>query len=194
MAEVSPVVLIADESQSERAAFGSLLEQIGCRAVECADLHEIVPRAREKTPQWVIIEPAGRFAQVAQVIAELHRTLPTTRVLIVTDRPSVQDAVSAVKAGATDYLVKPLGAAELRSALGLNGTNGVSRMIETSIEGGGESASVPMTLHQLEWEHIQRVLRMEKGNITRTAQALGIHRRSLQRKLARSQAVGAEAA
>jgi two-component system response regulator RegA len=104
------------------------------------------------------------------VLRELRRQDPSTRVLMLTGYGSIATAVEAVREGAVGYLPKPADADEILAAL--HGTN-------TAKEKGIETPS----LARAEWEHIQRVLTDCGGNISEAARRLGIHRRSLQRKL-----------
>lgn len=93
--------------------------------------------------------------------------------IIMTGYASIATTVAAMKKGATDYIAKPVGFQELLARLGT----------EHEVEPVSSPELKPMTAAQVEWEHIQRVLAAHDGNISRTADALGMHRRSLQRKL-----------
>jgi two-component system response regulator RegA len=96
------------------------------------------------------------------------------RILMLTGYASIQTAVEAIKLGATNYLPKPATTGEILSAL-------------QSLEGNPDlpAAEQPLSVDRLEWEHIQRVLAEHDGNISATARALNMHRRTLQRKLAK---------
>ncbi|GGF54426.1 response regulator transcription factor [Alteromonas lipolytica] len=104
-------------------------------------------------------------------ITELKRHYQPEHLIIMTGYASIATTVTAMKRGATDYLAKPASFSEL---LGKLGTETIAQSVP---------APTMLTVAQAEWEHIQRVLAENEGNITRTAQALGMHRRSLQRKL-----------
>lgn len=106
-------------------------------------------------------------------IRDILSAQPAARLLVLTGYASVATTVQAIKLGATDYLAKPVGTREVLAAL------------EDSSPDEGEEDVEHMPLRQVEWEHIQRVLAEHQGNISATARALGIHRRSLQRKLAK---------
>jgi two-component system response regulator RegA len=108
-------------------------------------------------------------------VAALRQALPHCRILVLTGFASIATAVQAVKLGADDYLTKPVDFAVLLQALDGENCPPVST-----------SAADPATLlstDQMEWEHIQRVLAQQDGNISQTARLLGMHRRTLQRKL-----------
>ncbi len=107
-----------------------------------------------------------------RLIAPLKATCPDLRILLLTGYASIATAVAAIKLGARHYLPKPAGVEEILAALGR--------------EQGDEEvppAAEPMSVDRLEWEHIQKVLLGNDGNISATARALKMHRRTLQRKL-----------
>lgn len=93
------------------------------------------------------------------------------RILILTGYSSIATAVAAIKLGAYDYACKPLDADEILSIL-----EGEKLVVS-------EIAEDPVSIDRLQWEHIQRVLEANEGNISETARSLGMHRRTLQRKL-----------
>lgn len=103
-------------------------------------------------------------------IAALAARFTPQHLIILTGYASIATTVEAMKRGATDYLAKPVGLNELLQRL-------------QGQVAAPASIPAPMTPAQVEWEHIQRVLLEHQGNISATASALGIHRRTLQRKL-----------
>ncbi|MWS40727.1 response regulator, partial [Escherichia coli] len=104
-----------------------------------------------------------------------RQALPEARMLILTGYASIATAVQAVKLGADEYLAKPANVDSILLALQV----GVSEAVaEQTMEN-----PAPLSVARLEWEHIQRVLAEHGGNISATARALNMHRRTLQRKL-----------
>jgi two-component system response regulator RegA len=97
------------------------------------------------------------------------------RIVVLTGYASIATAVEAIKLGATHYLAKPVDADEILDAFG------------DAPDGGGpvEVDTRPLSVDRLEWEHIQRILAEHDGNVSATARSLGMHRRTLQRKLAK---------
>jgi len=93
--------------------------------------------------------------------------------VVLTGYASIATTVEAMKRGATDYLTKPVGTNELLRRF----TNEKLELHDTSIN--------RLTPTQIEWEHIQRVLADNQGNVSKTARELGMHRRTLQRKLSK---------
>lgn len=112
-----------------------------------------------------------------QWIVPLRKALPNASVLVLTGYASIATTVQAIKLGADDYLAKPANVDSILSAM------------EGSAPGepiaGSAAPGVPLSVDRLEWEHIQRVLAEHEGNISSTARALNMYRRTLQRKLAK---------
>lgn len=106
-----------------------------------------------------------------QLLPDLLSRQAEIKVVVLTGYSSIATAVQAIKLGAVNYLCKPANADEILTAF-----EGQS-IAETDI------ADNPVSVNRLEWEHIQRILEENEGNISATARALGMHRRTLQRKL-----------
>lgn len=108
-----------------------------------------------------------------ELIPSLTEKNPQIRILILTGYASIATAVEAIKLGATNYLAKPADTEEILAAL----------LEDSSKAATIEAAQEPMSVRRLEWEHIQKVLKENDGNISETARQLKMHRRTLQRKL-----------
>ena len=108
------------------------------------------------------------------LIPELQQHNPGIRILVLTGYSSIATAVEAMRLGAHNYLCKPASTEEILSALRDN-------VADSTIP----IAADPPSLNRLEWEHIHRVLGENDNNISATARALGMHRRTLQRKLSK---------
>ncbi|UTA47322.1 response regulator [Simiduia sp. 21SJ11W-1] len=106
-----------------------------------------------------------------QAIRTLIGLQPECEILMLTGFASIATAIDAIKAGALNYLPKPASADEILKAFDSNHTPDIPQQ--------------PPSVNRLEWEHIQRVLQENGGNISATARALNMHRRTLQRKLAK---------
>lgn len=107
------------------------------------------------------------------LIQPLKERYSPRHLVILTGYASIATTVEAMKRGATDYLTKPVG------------TNELLRRFSNEKLGLEEASINRLTPTQIEWEHIQRVLRDNEGNISKTARELGMHRRTLQRKLSK---------
>lgn len=108
------------------------------------------------------------------LILPLKQAFPSIRILVLTGYASIATAVDAIKLGADNYLAKPADADEILAAL-------VGDSTHAKHENG--DIQEPMSVRRLEWEHIQKVLKENDGNISQTARQLKMHRRTLQRKL-----------
>jgi len=105
------------------------------------------------------------------ILVDIKQRLPHAEILILTGYSSISTAVEAIKLGAVNYLCKPASAEDIMKAFSAS-----DKPIESI-------SATPTSVSRLEWEHIQRVLKDNDGNISATARSLGMHRRTLQRKL-----------
>jgi two-component system, response regulator RegA len=128
--------------------------------------------ARRESPRYAVVALKLPDASGLQLIASLLDHLPETRIVVLTAYPSIETAVEAIKLGAVHYLVRPVSAERLVAALSRNGGDPDAPVHER-----------PMSVHRAEWEYISHVLQKHNGNISATARALSVHRRTLQRKL-----------
>jgi two-component system response regulator RegA len=112
-----------------------------------------------------------------QLIGPLKAMQPRMRVVMMSGYASVATTVEAIKRGADDYLVKPVGVESVLRALDSD--------VETEPKPDAGSDDAMLPLNRVEWEHIQQALRQTDGNISAAARMLGVHRRSLQRKLSK---------
>ncbi len=112
-----------------------------------------------------------------QWIVPLRKALPNASMLVLTGYASIATTVQAIKLGADDYLAKPANVDSILSALQASAPG--EPVPDTP------TPAVPLSVDRLEWEHIQRVLAEHDGNVSSTARALNMYRRTLQRKLAK---------
>ncbi|MBW2403990.1 MAG: two-component system response regulator, partial [Deltaproteobacteria bacterium] len=109
-----------------------------------------------------------------------HRIDPATKIVVLTGYGSIATALEAMRLGATHYLTKPADVDEVIASFDRDG----AQRAQAAPSAESETPQTP-SLARVEWEHIQRVLTDCGGNITKAAEKLGIHRRSLQRKLSK---------
>jgi len=144
------------------------------RTLEQAEDHLQVPREYE----FAVLDLNLDGQSSLPLIGLLKRARPAARILVLTGYASIATAVEAVKLGADEYLTKPADADQVERALaGAPATAAVA------------APSRPMSVRRLEWEHLQRVLAECDGNISEAARRLNMHRRTLQRKLAKKPVV-----
>ncbi len=128
----------------------------------------------DAAPAYAIVDLNMPGASGLMLVRRLRERDAAMRILVLTGYASIATAVEAIKLGATHYLAKPADADEIVAALH---------------QGEGDAAApipeAPISVRRLEWEHIQRVLGECDGNVSAAARQLGMHRRTLQRKLAK---------
>ncbi len=115
-----------------------------------------------------------------QLIEHLNTANPHVKIVLLTGYASIATAVSAIKAGATDYLTKPASVRQIINAFESGEASAAITKKEPELESSTDDG---FSLKRLEWENIQRVLAENNGNISATARQLKMHRRTLQRKL-----------
>lgn len=168
--------LIVDDDPEFRDSMALLVGREGYRVREAPSLTSARSRLAESPPDVVFVDlrlPDGDGLEL--ILEEGARS--NTSFVVVTGNASVDSAVDALRKGALDYLTKPADADEILRAFAPGGAD------EAEGSEPAEDAAAP-SLHRVEWEHIQRVLAACGGNVSRAARRLGLHRRTLQRKLA----------
>lgn len=165
-------MLIIDDDPVFLGTMARALRRRGLEVSEALDPAQALELAARLRPRRILLDL--RLGQVSglSLIAELLARSPGARIVVLTGYSSIATAVEAVKLGAADYLCKPAGVEEILAAFD------VQAELPPPAPPPG-----PPSLDRLEWEHIQRVLAANEGNISATARALGMHRRTLQRKL-----------
>ena len=126
-------------------------------------------------PEYVLLDMKLSQETTLNIITPIRQLRPQSRIILLTGFASIATAVDAIKLGADDYLTKPVDTQTLLAAL----NESKAGEIATSSDVDGETLSA----EQVQWEHIQQVLKANDGNISATARQLSMHRRTLQRKL-----------
>jgi two-component system response regulator RegA len=128
---------------------------------------------RQKAPAFAVVDMRLEDGNGLDVIAELAKLRPQSRAIVLTGYGNIATAVSAVKLGAVDYLAKPADADDITDSL-------LSPHDEKA-----PPPENPMSADRVRWEHIQRVYELCNRNVSETARRLNMHRRTLQRILAK---------
>ena len=170
------VILIDDDSVFS-AVLARALGARGFSVDTAADGASALALVREHAPDSAVLDLKLGTENGLALIPSLLAARPGLRILLLTGYASIATAVEAIKRGAHDYLAKPVDADQVAQALLDAGDAGDE-------DGAPLEVHVP-PLRRLEWEHIQRVLAECEGNISEAARRLGLHRRTLQRKLAK---------
>lgn len=172
----SPSILVVDDDERFRSRLARALKDRGLQVREAADGEEALALAREDSPEYALVDLRMPGASGLSVVRELHEIDPGTRIVVLTGYGSIATALESVRLGAVHYLTKPADVNEILAAFHRD-----HEAPSVDLDGEPEAPS----LARVEWEHIQRVLQDVEGNISEAARRLGIHRRSLQRKLAK---------
>ena len=172
-------LLLVEDDANLRKALARALDGRGfavAAVASCSEaLRHLAPTENERAPlRFAVVDlrlPDGSGLDLVPVFLD---RLPALRVVVLTGWGSIATALRALRLGAVDFLAKPVEVdALVRALLG-----------QTAPGEDTDEYSIP-TLDQVEWEHLQRVLEESQGNISLAARRLGLHRRSLQRKLAK---------
>jgi two-component system response regulator RegA len=171
MSTADRTLLVVDDDDVFR---GRVVQAMRARGLEAmgADGHaSALALARQDSPELALVDLRLGDGSGLDVVRDLKQLDASTVVVVLTGYGSISTAVAAMKLGAASYLTKPADAEQIMAAFA--GTD------------PPETAETP-SLARVEWEHIQRVLADVAGNVSEAARRLGIHRRSLQRKLAKN--------
>ena len=170
----SETILLADDSQLFRERLARAFRDRGFEVRTANNYDQALESARQHPPDLAIVDLRMPGRSGLDLIRDLLAIRSQTRVLVLSGFGSIATAVEAVKLGAVNFLPKPADADDILAAFGRSETP-LEELVSTNQE-------VP-SLARAEWEHIHRVLADCGGNISEAARRLGIHRRSLQRKL-----------
>jgi len=172
-ANEKPSLLLVDDDSTFCTVLARALEKRGFTVTIASNVEQALPLAKENPPEYAVVDLKMDGASGLVLTKALHELDPATRIVILTGYASIVTAVEAIKLGATQYLAKPANTDEIVAAFG----HSASPELQLN--------TLPASVDRLEWEHIQRVLQEQQGNISATARLLNMHRRTLQRKLAK---------
>lgn len=176
----APTLLLVDDDAVFRGRLARALEGRGFRVTEAETGDAAIRFAEAQSPEFAVVDLRMPGMDGLAVVDRLHRLDETTRIVMLTGYGSIRTTVDAMRAGAADYLTKPADADQIVAAL-LRG-----REVPDGVEAPADANPAPApSLARVEWEHIQRVVHDCGGNISKAAKVLGLHRRSLQRKLSK---------
>ena len=176
--EEAASLLLVDDDETFCKVLCAALENRGFCVCVAHSVEQAVPLARANPPEFAVIDLKMGGAPGLVLVKALHELDQNTRIVVLTGYASIATAVEAIKLGATQYLAKPANADEIVAAFG------------HTADSDAPIKAQPTQIENLEWEHIQRVLHEHGDNISATARALNMHRRTLQRKLAKPPARG----
>ncbi|AWC21098.1 ActR/PrrA/RegA family redox response regulator transcription factor [Aminobacter sp. P9b] len=166
-------LLLVDDDKPFLTRLARAMESRGFTVDTAESVEEAVAKVRANPPAYAVVDMRLGDGNGLDVVSAIRERREDTRTVILTGYGNIATAVTAVKLGAIDYLSKPADADDVYAAL----TNA-----------SGERAAPPenpMSADRVRWEHIQRVYEMCERNVSETARRLNMHRRTLQRILAK---------
>jgi two-component system response regulator RegA len=165
-------LLIVEDDIDFSDTLARAMQKRGARVERAHNAADALAIAERFAPSHAVVDLKLPGESGLTVVAALKQRFPDIAIVVLTGYASIATAVEAVRLGARHYLAKPANADEILAALQRDQPDAT---LEVSVE--------PLTVGRLEWEHIQKVLGENDGNISATARALKMHRRTLQRKL-----------
>ncbi|MGR3465316.1 ActR/PrrA/RegA family redox response regulator transcription factor [Limimaricola sp.] len=168
-----PSLLLVDDDEAFLRRLGKAMEKRGFAVTMAGTVEEGRRIASQTPPAYAVVDLRLEDGNGLDVVELLRETRPEARIVVLTGYGAIATAVAAVKIGATDYLSKPADATEVTHALLARGD---------ALPPPPEN---PMSADRVRWEHIQRVYELCDRNVSETARRLGMHRRTLQRILAK---------
>jgi two-component system response regulator RegA len=166
-------LVLVDDDKAFAIRLGRAMELRGFLVRTAHSVAEGLALIHEHPPAFAVVDMRLEDGNGLDVIAELARLRPDARTIVLTGYGNIATAVTAVKLGAVDYLAKPADADDVTDAL-LAPANEKAPPPEN-----------PMSADRVRWEHIQRVFELCNRNVSETARRLNMHRRTLQRILAK---------
>ncbi len=166
-------LLVVDDDKPFLTRLARAMETRGFVVDTAESVEEAVAKARANPPAYAVVDMRLGDGNGLDVVAAIREKREDARTVILTGYGNIATAVTAVKLGAVDYLSKPADADDVFAAL---------------TRQSGERATPPenpMSADRVRWEHIQRVYEMCERNVSETARRLNMHRRTLQRILAK---------
>jgi len=171
-------ILIVDDDVVFAQTLALAMTRRGHRVSTAENINAALLLAATQAFDAVVLDLRLGTESGLHLIEPLRVQQPQARILLLTGYASIATAVAAIKLGAVQYLPKPASVDEILAALG-DEVGCVSGVADVA------PPEEPLSVDRLEWEHIQKVLAQHAGNLSATARALKMHRRTLQRKLAK---------
>jgi two-component system response regulator RegA len=166
-------LLIVEDDKAFLERLSRAMESRGFAVTSCDNVPDGLAQIEQSPPAFAVVDLRIGDENGLDVVAALQSKRPDARAIVLTGYGNIATAVTAVKLGAVDYLSKPADADEVATAL---------------LAVGGAKSELPhnpMSADRVRWEHIQRVYEMCDRNVSETARRLNMHRRTLQRILAK---------
>ena len=166
-------LVIIDDDEPFVRRLGKAMEKRGFRVSYALSVSEGKKIVKLNPPAFAVVDLKLGDGNGLEVVEQMRNLRPDSKIVVLTGYGAIATAVAAVKIGATDYLAKPADANDITSAL------------LTDINQKPPPPENPMSADRVRWEHIQRVYELCNRNVSETARRLNMHRRTLQRILAK---------
>ena len=166
-------LLILDDDDPFRSRLGRAMEKKGFVVTEAKSVEEGLKIAESAPTNFALIDLRLEDGSGLEVVKAIHKSKKDSRIVMLTGYGNLPTAVAAVKAGAIDYIAKPVDADDVEAAL------------LASPESKAKPPENPMSADRVKWEHIHRVFELCNRNVSETARRLKMHRRTLQRILSK---------
>ena len=166
-------LLIVDDDNPLRNRLARAMEKKGFQVTQAESVKKGISQAKNAPPAFAVVDLRLNDGSGLEVVKEIQRLKKDSRVVMLTGYGNIPTAVAAIKAGAIDYIPKPVDADDVESAL------------LASPESKAIPPENPMSADRVKWEHIHRVFELCNRNVSETARRLKMHRRTLQRILSK---------
>ena len=167
-------LLLLDDDAPLRTRLGRALEGRGFQVTLAGSVSEAIGAIKSAAPAFAVVDMRLEDGSGLGVVEAIHAARPGAKVIMLTGYGNIATAVAAVEAGAVDYLAKPADA-----------DNVVRALLAAGVDQDQALPDNPMSADRVRWEHIQRVHQQCDYNVSETARRLNMHRRTLQRILAK---------
>lgn len=175
ISDENPSLLLVDDDQDFLNALAPAMKKRGFLVSMADSAESAFALASVEPPEFAIVDLKMSGNSGLVLVRQLSNLNAGTKIVVLTGFASVATAIEAIKLGATHYLAKPVDADEI-----------VAAFAKQTGDANIALSANPLSIDRLEWEHIQRVLSENDGNISATARSLNMHRRTLQRKLSKN--------
>lgn len=165
-------LLIIDDDEMFCHVLSRAFTRRGFEVMTAHDADQALTVATQFQPTMATLDLKLENSSGLKLLPDMLAAVPSCRIVVLTGYSSIATAVEAMKLGAVNYLCKPADADDI-----------IASFEQQEGDPNIELADNPPSINRITWEHIQKVLQEHDGNISATARALGMHRRTLQRKL-----------
>lgn len=167
-----PTMMIVDDDETLLSVLSRAMSRRDFHVVTATTGEQALQLCEAEEPEYISLDLKLAEETGIHLIPKLKEINPNCKIVMLTAYASIATAVDAIKLGAHQYLCKPIDADQLLTGFG-----------DMDIDSTTSIQAQPTSVKRLEWEHIQQALKNNDGNVSATARELGMHRRTLQRKL-----------